>query len=92
MAVAGGVRSATRAGRLRFTGKSGTFLIDDRSSDRYILSMNVMDYAGSFWITAFNEVAEQLMGVTANQIMEWKVSISLGRERELMCVGDWCRQ
>ena len=76
MAAGGGVRNATRAGRLRFTGKSGTSLIDDRSSDRYILSMNVMDYAGSFWITAFNEVAEQLMGVTANQIMEWKVSHS----------------
>jgi replication factor A1 len=35
--------------------------------------MNVMDYAGSFWITAFNEVAEQLMGVSANDLMAQKV-------------------
>lgn len=31
-----------------------------------------MDYTGAFWITAFNEVAEQLMGVSANQLMELK--------------------
>lgn len=35
--------------------------------------MNVMDYAGSFWITAFNEVAEQLMGISANDLMAHKV-------------------
>ncbi|EIW73657.1 replication factor A1 [Tremella mesenterica] len=39
---------------------------------RYILSMNVMDYAGSFWITAFNEVAEQIMGISANELMEMR--------------------
>ncbi|WOO77315.1 Replication factor A protein 1 [Vanrija pseudolonga] len=39
---------------------------------RYILSMNVMDYTGSFWITAFNEVAEQLLGVSANELMRLK--------------------
>ncbi len=41
---------------------------------RYILSMNVMDWAGQFWITAFNEVAEQLMGISANDLMKLKVS------------------
>ncbi|ORY31367.1 hypothetical protein BCR39DRAFT_90121 [Naematelia encephala] len=39
---------------------------------RYILSLNVMDYAGSFWITAFNEVAEQILGATANELMAFK--------------------
>jgi len=39
---------------------------------RYILQMNVMDYTGSFWITAFNEVAEQLMGISANDLMALK--------------------
>lgn len=39
---------------------------------RYILSMNVMDYTGAFWITAFNEVAEQLLGVSANELMRLK--------------------
>ena len=35
--------------------------------------MNVMDFAGSFWITAFNEVAEQIMGISANDLMHTKV-------------------
>ncbi|TXT13513.1 hypothetical protein VHUM_00880 [Vanrija humicola] len=39
---------------------------------RYILSMNVMDYTGSFWITAFNEVAELILGVSANELMRLK--------------------
>ncbi|WVR06269.1 hypothetical protein IAU60_003299 [Kwoniella sp. DSM 27419] len=39
---------------------------------RYILSMNVMDHTGSFWITAFNETAEQVMGVSANDLMALK--------------------
>jgi len=33
----------------------------------------MMDHAGAIWITAFNEVAEQLMGVPANEIQELKV-------------------
>lgn len=36
--------------------------------------MNVMDYSGGFWVTAFNEVAEQIMGVSANELMELKDS------------------
>lgn len=39
---------------------------------RYILQMNVMDHSGSFWITAFNEVAEQIMGISANDLMKYK--------------------
>lgn len=34
--------------------------------------MNVMDHTGSFWITAFNEVAEQLLGISANDLMRLK--------------------
>jgi hypothetical protein len=34
-----------------------------------------MDHAGAVWMTAFNEVAEQLMGVPANEIQQLKVSI-----------------
>lgn len=33
-----------------------------------------MDHAGAVWMTAFNEVAEQLMGVPANEIQQLKVS------------------
>jgi replication factor A1 len=46
----------------------------NRLMRRYILQINMMDYAGAIWITAFNEVAEQLMGVPANDIQQLKVS------------------
>lgn len=35
-----------------------------------------MDHAGSIWITAFNEVAEQLMGISANDLHKLKVSLA----------------
>ena len=53
---------------------SCTNLSNQLTRARYILQMNVMDHAGSIWITAFNEVAEQLMGLSANDIMKLKVS------------------
>ena len=34
--------------------------------------MNVMDHTGQFWITAFNETAEQLMGISANDLTKIK--------------------
>ncbi|WVQ80670.1 hypothetical protein IAT38_002775 [Cryptococcus sp. DSM 104549] len=39
---------------------------------RYILSTNVMDHTGQFWITMFNETAEQVMGISANDLMRLK--------------------
>jgi len=36
-----------------------------------------MDHAGAVWMTAFNEVAEQLMGVPANEIQQLKVGCLL---------------
>ena len=36
--------------------------------------MNVMDHVGSTWVTAFNEVAEQIMGISANELYAKKVS------------------
>ncbi|RSH89319.1 Replication factor A protein 1 [Saitozyma podzolica] len=44
----------------------------DSPIHRYILSLNVLDHTSSFWITAFNEVAEQIMGVSANELMRLK--------------------
>ncbi|WVQ73180.1 hypothetical protein IAR50_002744 [Cryptococcus sp. DSM 104548] len=44
----------------------------DAPIHRYILNINVMDHTGSFWITAFNETAEQLMGISANDLMALK--------------------
>jgi replication factor A1 len=31
-----------------------------------------MDHAGQMWITAFNEVAEQMMGISANELSKLK--------------------
>jgi replication factor A1 len=39
---------------------------------RYILQINLMDHAGQMWITAFNEVAEQMMGISANDLHAMK--------------------
>lgn len=36
--------------------------------NRYILSMNVMDHTSSFWATAFNDTAEQVLGISANDL------------------------
>lgn len=45
---------------------------------RYILQINLMDHAGTLWVTAFNEVAEQVMGVTANDLHKLKVGCTAG--------------
>lgn len=34
--------------------------------------MNVIDHTGSFWITGFNEVAEQIMGISADELYKLK--------------------
>jgi replication factor A1 len=39
---------------------------------RFILQINLMDHAGQMWITAFNEVAEQMMGISANDLHAMK--------------------
>lgn len=44
----------------------------------YILSMNCMDHTSSFWITAFNEVAEKLLGISANDLWKLKVGFLVG--------------
>jgi hypothetical protein len=33
-----------------------------------------MDHSGHIWVTAFNDVGEQLLGKTANELIELKVS------------------
>lgn len=40
------------------------------ASPRYILSLILCDSTGSTWVTAFNEVAEKLLGPSATQLSE----------------------
>ncbi|KAF2173810.1 hypothetical protein M409DRAFT_16080 [Zasmidium cellare ATCC 36951] len=39
---------------------------------RYIMSVNVSDHTGQLWLSCFNEAAEKIMGVPANEIMAMK--------------------
>ncbi|KAG5366436.1 Replication factor A protein 1 [Yarrowia sp. B02] len=48
----------------------------DKPLYRYILSINVGDATGSMWLTAFNEPAEVIMGMTADQLTEIQTSQS----------------
>lgn len=69
------MRSATGHGRLQFIGKLIARVGANKFS--YILQMNVIDHSGSFWITGFNEVAEQVMSISANDLQKLKVSLLL---------------
>lgn len=84
MGMGGCVRSVIKSGQSLYTGElhkpDGRIKL---TRSRYILQMNVMDYAGSFWITAFNEVAEQIIGVSANELMKFKVSCESWRSAEI---------
>jgi replication factor A1 len=40
---------------------------------RYILSVAVSDHTGQTWVTAFDEHASQLVGASANEMMDMKV-------------------
>lgn len=35
--------------------------------------MSIMDHTGHIWVTAFNDLAEQLLGTTANNLVQMKV-------------------
>ena len=41
---------------------------------RYILNMSIIDESGSTWVTAFNDQAEKLLGVTARELFEMRTS------------------
>jgi len=41
-------------------------------SYRYILSLDVLDHTGNQWLTCFNEVAEKLIGHSAQELQEIK--------------------
>jgi replication factor A1 len=44
----------------------------DRPEYRYMLSLRVVDFTGSQWVTCFDESAAVLLGMSANQLMEMK--------------------
>ena len=67
-AMDGYVRNVIEHGQLLFTGTSLPLVGWAKLMDRYILQINLMDHAGQMWITAFNEVAEQMMGISANEL------------------------
>jgi hypothetical protein len=68
MAMGGYVRNVIEHGQLLSTGPSSFCVSMAQLMGRYILQINLMDHAGQMWITAFNEVAEQMMGISANDL------------------------
>ncbi|KAL9106501.1 MAG: hypothetical protein Q9227_008480 [Pyrenula ochraceoflavens] len=44
----------------------------ERPEWRYIASVNISDHTGQLWVSCFDEVGRQLLGMTADQIMELK--------------------
>jgi hypothetical protein len=68
MVMGGYVRNVIEHGQLLSTGTSPHLKCWAELTGRYILQINLMDHAGQMWITAFNEVAEQMMGISANDL------------------------
>lgn len=65
----GSVRSVIVNGQPLSIGMSPHLMFTSRVlTIRFILQINLMDHAGQMWITAFNEVAEQMMGISANDL------------------------
>ena len=48
---------------------------------RYIMSVNVSDYTGQIWLSCFDDVGRQIMGMSADQLTEMK-------ENEEKAAGD----
>jgi len=44
----------------------------ERPNYRYIMSVNVSDHTGQIWLSCFDEVGVQMMGMSANELMEIK--------------------
>ena len=44
----------------------------DHPDYRYIMSVNVSDHTGQIWLSCFNEVGLQIMGMPANDVMAMK--------------------
>ncbi|KAK5083667.1 Replication factor A protein 1 [Lithohypha guttulata] len=44
----------------------------DAPEYRYIMSVNVSDHSGQIWLSCFDEVGRNLMGMTANELMAIK--------------------
>lgn len=42
------------------------------TDNRYILNMNVMDETSNLWVTGFNEIGEQVLGMTADALTHLK--------------------
>lgn len=41
---------------------------------RYIVAMAVADYSGQAWLQGFNDVGQVIFGMSADELMEIKVS------------------
>ncbi|MCJ1442860.1 MAG: Replication factor A protein 1 [Stictis urceolatum] len=45
-----------------------------RPEYRYIMSVNVADHTGQFWLSCFDETGRQIMGISADKLVEFQES------------------
>lgn len=46
-------------------------------ANRYLLSISVADHTGQIWLQGFNDVGETLLGITAKDLHELFVRLTL---------------
>lgn len=73
---AGGVKSAIRASSGPTTGAfiAGALCSNINLWNRFIVSMSVADYTSQAWLQGFNEVGNVVFGITANELISFKVN------------------
>lgn len=49
---------------------------------RYILNMNIMDETSNLWVTGFNEIGEQVLGMSADALTQLKVGATVRRRAD----------
>lgn len=57
---------------------------------RYIFSANIADYSGQIWISGFNEIGTQLLGITADELDAIRVRLSYSRRTRTRASSRRC--
>ena len=60
----------------------------DRPEYRYILSINVADHTGAIWLSCFNDQGVQVMGMTADELMQLQEDGEEARVRDAFAAAN----
>ena len=81
------VREARTQVRLRASLRC-EFCATDRNHNRYIVPMAVSDYSGQAWFQGFNDVGRVVFGMSADELVEIRVSVSSCRSSTQRVLTD----